>query len=393
LAATAGKFGTSKNNARLRSYTRKTLVNEILSVDDYRRYNINYKISIHVTLINCKKSLYVYGMYTHSYKNSIQLGGTNSISLVKKSKKEKTIIRNENEKKYNKYGICSKMFVKHCNVNSLACVEPVQQSGKVRVHEWYGMCTVSIRKQRATRKFGPKSVCNRRSTPKLNARVAEHLSRKKCVYVLSKTEREVEKMPANKSNLSWGRMYIVIGGRRGASILVGKRSREKTTGVCNSVGIVSVVVKMDQKAAEQDVEMENDQQLESTHGRKCPRPLYESILLVKTNVTLKHAISTSYPYASFTVCASVRISYIYLYCYTVDIPLAHIPILSAVKITISVTTLVSLPVNRYRLEYIYLCSPRILGKWLSTKTMPNRISINNNTYNELGCNCNGRYGE
>jgi hypothetical protein len=314
--------------------------------------------------------------------------------MVKKSNKEITIIWNENEKKHNIYGISSKMFVKYCNVNSLECVEPVQQPGKVRVHERYGMCTVSIHKQRATRKIGPKSVCNRRSTPKLNARVAEHLSRKKYIYALSITERNVEKMANKKSNISWGRLYIVIGGRWGASILVGKRSREKTTDVCNSVGIVSVAVKMDQKAAaEQDVEMENDQQLESTHGKNCPCRPSESILLVKTNVTLKHAINTSYPYASFSICASVRILYIYLYCHIGVKPLAHIPTLSVVKTTFSVTTLVSLLANSYRLKYIYIWTPRILGKWISKKIVPNRISINNNTCNELGCNCNGQYGE
>jgi hypothetical protein len=419
LAATAGKFGTAKNNTRLCSYNRETTVNGTLYVDDYSRYNNNYNISIHATRINCKKSKYIYRRYTRNYKNSIHLGGINSISLVKKSNKEKAM----NEKKYNIYGIGSKMFVtycnvKYCNLNSLVGVKPVQQSGKVRVHGQYGLCTVSIRKQFATREDGPKSVCKRRNTPKFNARVAEHLNRKKCIYVLSKTERNVEGIVANKSNISWGRMYMVIGGRRGVSILVGKGSREMTTVVCKAVGIVSVTVKMDQKdAAEQDVEMENDQQLESTHGRNCPR-LNEPIVIVKTNVSLKHAISNSYLCASCYICASVRILYIYPYCYTIvrlcascyicasmrlpyiyphcyiiGTSLAHIPTLSVAKTTLTVRSLGSLPVNRYRLKYVHICALPILGKWLSTKTMPNRISNNNNTYNELGCNCNGRYGE
>ncbi len=186
------------------------------------------------------------------------------------------------------------------------------------------------------------------------------------------------------------------------SILVGKRSREKTTGVCNSLGIVSVSVKMDHRTAtDQDGDMETDlQQLESTQGKKSPRPIDAIILLVKTNVTLKNVISTSYPYALLIICATVRIPYICLHCYIINIPLPSLTSLSAVKITISVTILTNVPVNMYRLEYIYFCIPRILrtslGNWLridGTETMPNRISITSNKYNELGCNCNGRYGE
>jgi hypothetical protein len=179
LAATAGKFGTAKNNTRLCSYNRETTVNGTLYVEDYSMYNSKYNISIHVTRMNCKKSKYIFRWYTRKYKNRIHLGGKNSKSLVKKY----NII----------YGICSKMFVtycnvKYCNVNSLLGVKPVQQSGKVRVQGQYGLCTVSIRKQPATGEDGPKSVCKRRNTAKSNARVAENLSRKKCIYVLCKTE-------------------------------------------------------------------------------------------------------------------------------------------------------------------------------------------------------------
>ncbi len=61
------------------------------------------------------------------------------------------------------------MSAKYGIVNSLVCVEPVQQAGKVSVHECYGVCTVSIRKQRATGKSCAKSVCTRRSSSKINA--------------------------------------------------------------------------------------------------------------------------------------------------------------------------------------------------------------------------------
>ncbi len=187
MAATAGKFGTAKNNTRLCSYNRKTTVNGTLYVYDYSRYNNKYKISIHATRRNCKKSKYILRWYTRKYKIRLHLGGINSISL---------------EKKYNNiYGIGSKKSVtycnvKYCNVNSLVGVKSVQQSGKVRVHGQYGLCTVSIRKQSATREDGPKSVCKRRNTPKSNACVAEDLNRKKCIYVLSKTARNIEEMVA-----------------------------------------------------------------------------------------------------------------------------------------------------------------------------------------------------
>jgi hypothetical protein len=409
LAATAGKFVTAENNARLCSYNTEKTVNGTLYVDEYSRYKNKYDISIHATRRNCKKSKYIFRWYTRKYINRLHLGGINSTSLVK----------NYN----NIYGIGSKMSVtycnaKYCNVNSLVGVKPVQQSGKVRVHGQYVLCTVSIRKQSATRKDGPKSVCKKRNTPKSNARVAEDLNRKKGIYVLSNNARNVEEMVAKNSNISWGRMYMVIGGRRGVSIIVGKGSREMTSVVCKAVRIVSVTVKMDQKAAaEHDVEMENDQQLESTHGRNCPRPS-EPILFVKTNVSLKHAISISYLCASCYICASKRIFYISPYCYKivclcalcyictpmhllyicpncyiVGASLAPIPTLSLAKTTLTVRSLGSLPLNRYRLKYVHGCDPPIVGKWLSTKIMPNRINNNNNTYNELGCNCNGRYGE
>ncbi len=162
-------------------------VNGTLCVEDYSMYNSKYNISIHVTRMNCKKSKYIFRWYTRKYKNRIHLGGINSISLVKKYI----------------YGICSKMIVTYCNVkycivNSLLGVKPVQQSGKVRVHGQYGLCTVSIRKQSATREDGPKSVCIRGNTSKFNARVAEDLNRKECIYVLSKTERNVEGTVAKK---------------------------------------------------------------------------------------------------------------------------------------------------------------------------------------------------
>jgi hypothetical protein len=213
---------------------------------------------------------------------------------------------------------------------------------------------------------------------------------------------------------------MVIGGRRGVSIIVGKGSRYTTSVVCKAVGIVSVTVKMDQKTtAEQDVEMENDQQPESTHGRNCPC-LSEPIVFVKTNVSLKHAISTSYlcapcyicasmrklyiciyPYcyknvylcASCYICASMRLLYIYLHCFIIGTSLIPLPTLSVTKTTLTVRSIGSLPVNRYRLKYVHEYALPILGKGFSIKIMPNKISNNNNTYNELGCNCNGRYGE
>ncbi len=89
LAATAGKFGTSKKNARLRRYIRKSLEEEIISVDDYRMYTSSYKISIQVILIYSKRSVDVYRMYTRRYKISIQVRGIYSIRSVKKSKNEK----------------------------------------------------------------------------------------------------------------------------------------------------------------------------------------------------------------------------------------------------------------------------------------------------------------
>jgi hypothetical protein len=409
LAATAGKFGTAKNNARLCSYNRETTVNGTLYVEDYSIYNSKHNISIHVSRMNGKKSKYIFRWYTRKYKNRIHLGGINSISLVKK---------------YNNiYGIGSKMSVtycndKYCNVNILLGAKPVQQSRKVRVHGQYGLCTVSIRKQSATREDGPKSVCKRRNTAKSNAHVAEKLKRKKCIYVLSKTERYIEGTVAKKSNISCGRMYMVIGGWRGVSIIVGKRSRGMTSVVCKAVGIVSVTVKMDQKAtAEHDVEMENDQQLESTHGRNCPC-LNEPIVFVETNVSLKHAIIISnlcalcyicaamrimcmYPYcyksvyicASCYICESMRLLYVYPYCYIIGTSLTPLLTLSATKTTLTVGSICRLPVNRYRLKYAHEYALLILGKWISIKIMPNKISNNNNTYNELGCNCNGRYGE
>jgi hypothetical protein len=212
LAATAGKFGTSKKNERLRRYIRKSLEEENISVDDYRMYTSNYKISIKVILIYSKRSVDVYRMYERSYKISIQVRGIYSIRSLKKYKKEKRIIRNDKKKKYIRYYIRIKMSAKYGIVNSLVCVEPVQKAGKVRVHEWYGVCTVSIRKQLATGKSCAKSVCTRRSTSKINARVTDHLSRKICMVALNEKEGEIEKRSANKNNTCLGRMYIVIGG-------------------------------------------------------------------------------------------------------------------------------------------------------------------------------------
>jgi hypothetical protein len=408
LAATAGKFGTAKNNTRLCSYNKETTVNGTLYVKVYSIYNSKHNISRYILRTNGKKSKYTFRWYTRKYKNRIHLGGTNSISLVKKNN--------------NIYGIGSKMSVtycndKYCNENSLFGAKPVQQPRKVRVHGQYGLCTASIRKQ-STREDGPKSVCKRRNTAKSNAHVAEDLKCKKCIYVLSKTERYIEGTVAIKSNISRGRMYMIIGGWRGVSITVGKRSRDMTSVVCKTVGIVSVTVKMDQKAtAEHDMEMENDQQLESTHGRNCPC-LNEPIIFVGTSVSLKHVIIISnlcalcyicaamrimcmYPYccksvyicASCYICAYMLLLYVYPYCYIIGTSLTPLLTRSATKTTLTVGSIVRLPVNRHRLKYAHEYALLIIGKWINIKIMPNKISNYNNTYNKLGCNSNGRYGE
>jgi hypothetical protein len=89
----------------------------------------------------------------------------------------------------------------------------------------------------------------------------------------------------------------------------------------------------------------------------------------------------------------MRLLHVYPYCYIIGTSLTPLLTLSATKTTLTVGTIVRLLVNRYRLKYAHEYALLIIGKWISKKIMPNKIRNNNNTYNELGCNCNGRYGE